>query len=480
MNRQAIYDHIDAHLDDTVTMIQEYVRQPSISVSGTGLRECAELVAGYYRDLGCQEVEIIESNGAPGVWAYYDAGAPKTIVNYNMYDTNAVGNEADWEHPPFSGELDSRGDFPQVIYGRGSLVPKGPYAAWLSALKSIIATQGTLPVNIAFLAEGDEILGSPNYASFIDKYRDKLQGIEGCLYLRAAQNLEGELPLVLGYKGLLTFEVEVAGGDWGGPSAGPVHSANKPIVDSPVWRLVQALASMTTEDGNTPVIDGLQQSFEPMEPLPEDEELIAKLLAQHEGQSWEQIIPRLAGTGVKKFVGDVSGTDILKQYMYSSTFNIQGIYGGYTGPGTRTFTIPDRATALFDARLITDLSPDEVIEKIRQHLVTSGFPEAQVRKRGGYSWSRTSLNASLVQSFLQTVEKYGGEPVIWPMQGFGGPWSIFRSDFDAPVVFATGIGHGGGVGAPNEYFVIDGGGKVNGLREIQHFCVDLLYDFAGR
>jgi hypothetical protein len=128
--------------------------------------------------------------------------------------------------------------------------------------------------------------------------------------------------------------------------------------------------------------------------------------------------------------------------------------------------------------MITDLTPTEIVQKIRTHLDTRGFADLAVRPKGSYSWSRTSVNAPLVQSFLRTVEKYGGQVIIWPFQGFGGPWSIFRRDFDAPVVFATGIGHGAGVGLPDEYFVLDGGGKVPGLPEIEKFCVDLLYDFA--
>ncbi|HBY94978.1 MAG TPA: peptidase M20 [Chloroflexi bacterium] len=482
MDLKPIYDYIDQHLDEHTALLQEYVRQPSVSVDGVGVHECAELVAGYYRDLGCQEVELIEVDGYPGIWAYYDAGAPKTIVNYNMYDVRPVGSESNWTYPPFAGVIAARDPFPKVLYGRGASVPKGPYGAWLCALKAIIVTTGTLPVNIAFLAEGDEILGSPNYARFIDRYRERLQEIEGCLYLRATQNLKGELPLVLGYKGLLTFEVEASAHAWGrGPTAGPVHSATKPIVDSPVWRLVQALATMTTPDGNRPVIKGLEEPFTaPAKPLPEDEQLIADLLAHYEGESWDEIIPGLAHAGVKKYVDDLSGVEVLKQYMYGSTFNIQGLYAGYTGPGTKTFTIPDKVTAVFDTRLITDLSPEEVIGKIGAHLEQHGYPDIQVRMKGGYSWSRTSINAPLVQSFLQAVEKYGGKAIIWPFQGYGGPWSIFRSEFGAPVVFATGLGHGGGVGAPDEFFVLDGGGNVPGLPEVEKFCVDLLYDFAAR
>jgi acetylornithine deacetylase/succinyl-diaminopimelate desuccinylase-like protein len=480
MNAKAIYDHIDQHLDEHIAMIQEYVRQPSVSVGGQGVLECSELVADYYRDLGCQEVEFIEVDGYPGIWAFYDAGAPKTLVNYNMYDVRPVGPVSDWSHSPFGAVIEARGAFPSVLYGRGACVPKGPYGAWLCALKSIVSTAGSLPVNIAFLAEGDEILGSPNYGEFIHRYRDRLEGIDGCLYLRASQNLEGELPLTLGYKGLLTFEVEVSGRSWGrGPTKGPAHSATKPIVDSPVWRLVQALATMTTPDGNRPIIDGLEKPFvDPIRPWPEDDQLITDLVARYGDKPWDEIIPGLAGAGVEQYSGDIQGLDVLKQYMYGSSFNIQGIYAGFTGPGTKTFTIPDKATALLDARLITDLSPEEVIDKIRAHLDRNGYSDVKVRMKGGYPWSRTSISAPLVKSFLHCVEQYGGKPIIWPFQGYGGPWSIFVSEFGVPVVFATGIGHGGGVGMPDEFFVLDGGGKVPGLAEIEKFCVDLLFDFA--
>jgi acetylornithine deacetylase/succinyl-diaminopimelate desuccinylase-like protein len=478
----SIYRYIDQHLDEHIAMIQEYVRQPSVSVDGKGIRECAELLAGYYRELGCQEVELIETDGSPGIWAYYDAGAAKTIANYNMYDVRPVGPESSWTYPPFGAVVEPRNQFPQVLYGRGAAVPKGPYGAWLCALKSVIDTTGRLPVNLAFLAEGDEILGSPSYAKFIDQYRGRLIDIDGCLYLRATQNLKGEIPLALGYKGLLTFEVEASGETWGrGPKTGPVHSQTKPIVDSPVWRLVRALATMTSPDGNTPIIDGIHQIFtDPESPRPEDEQLIADLMAHYPDNNWDAIIPNLAGAGVDRYADDLVGLDVLKRYLYGSSFNIQGLYAGYTGPGSKTFTIPEKATALLDARLITSLSPEDVIGKIRQHLDDHGFPDVQVRMKGGYPGSRTSIDAPLVQSFLHCAEQSGAEVIIWPIQGGGGPWSIFNREFGAPVVFATGIGHGEGVGQPDEFFVLDGGGNVAGLREIERFCVDLLYDFARR
>jgi acetylornithine deacetylase/succinyl-diaminopimelate desuccinylase-like protein len=477
-----VYDAIDDGLEDTVTSIQEYIRQPSVSVDGIGIRECAELVATRYRQLGCQHVEVVDTPGAPAVWAYFDAGAPKTIVNYDMYDVRSVGDEADWRHPPFGAVVTHGEGFPRVVYGRGACVPKGPSTAWLGSLRAIVAARGTLPVNIAFLAEGDEILGSPSYGSLIDRFRDRLEGISGCLYLRATQNLAGELPLVLGYKGLLTLEIEASGRSWGrGPVDAPAHSATKPVVDSPTWRLIHALAALMRTGTDRPAVAALEPLFvDDASALPEDEELVAELLARFGSGSWEDSLPGLAGAGVRTFADDLEGAEVLRRYLYGSTFNIQGLAAGYTGPGTRTFTIPERATALLDARLITDLAPADVVAEIRRHLTAAGYGDVEVRAKGGYPGSRTPLHASLVQSFLAALAPLGARPVIWPYQGYGGPWSLFASEFGAPVVFATGPGHGGRVGAADEFFVLDGGGKIPGLREIERFSADLLFDCAAR
>ena len=477
-----VYEAIDHRLEDSVGAIQEYIRQPSVSVGDLGIRECAELVARRYRDLGCQEVEVVQTSGAPAVWAYFDAGAPTTIVNYDMYDVRPVGDEAEWSHPPFGAVVGAGEGFPRVVYGRGASVPKGPSTAWLCALGAIVEARGTLPVNVAFLAEGDEILGSPSYGTLIDRYRDRLRGISGCLYLRATQNIDGELPLVLGYKGLLTLEIEASGRSWGrGPSDAPAHSATKPIVDSPAWRLIHALAALTRAGTDRPAVARLEPLFLHDAPaLPEDDELIGKLIERFTGAAWEDAIPGLAGSGVHVFADDLEGLDVLRRYMYGSTFNLQGLAAGYTGPGTRTFTIPERATALLDARLITELPPAEVLAQVSDYLAAAGYGDVEVRAKGGYPSSRTSLDAPLVQSFLAALETVGGKPIIWPYQGYGGPWSLFATEFGAPVVFATGPGHGGRVGGPDEFFVLDGDGHVPGLQEIQRFCADLLFDFAAR
>src|SRR5918998_4117577 len=151
MNREAIHRYIDAHIDAHVAHIQRWVRQPSVSWDSIGVRECADLVAQSYRDLGCAEVEVIEGRFHPGVWAVYDGGSPVTVHNYCMFDTRTV-RPSEWTHDPWGAGLVPKGSYPKVLVGRGALGAKGPYVAFLNALSAIIAVEGRLPLNIMFLA----------------------------------------------------------------------------------------------------------------------------------------------------------------------------------------------------------------------------------------------------------------------------------------------------------------------------------------
>ncbi|HEY7202547.1 MAG TPA: M20/M25/M40 family metallo-hydrolase [Candidatus Dormibacteraeota bacterium] len=475
----AVHRHIDAHFDERVEMLRRYVRQPSVSTEGSGMRECAALVAAHYRELGCQEVEIVETETFPAVWAHYDAGAPRTIVNYNMYDVRSVGNRAAWTHDPFGADVEARGEAPAVLYGRGACVPKGPDVAWLSALASIRAVHGDLPVNVAFLAEGDEILGSPSYAGLIERYAGRIAGADGCVYLRAGQTADGELPLVLGYKAFLTIELRASGRRWGrGPVDGPAHSATASIVDGPAWRLARALATLVEEDGRI-AIAGWPDGARMPEPGAADRALVDALLERFRGQPWADVIPGLAGTGVRAFSHDRRGDGVLLAYLFGSSLNIQGLAAGYTGPGTRTYTVPESASALLDARLFTAREPDELVADLRAHLDDRGFEDVELTVRSAYPACRTDPAADLVRAFLAAARRAGGRPVVWPVQGYGGPWAILARRFGMPLVFATGIGHGGNVGLPDEYLVLDGGERLPGLREMQRFCVDFVQEFAG-
>ncbi|WP_091643542.1 M20/M25/M40 family metallo-hydrolase [Micromonospora pallida] len=480
--REKVRAHVTGNLDATIEELKEYIRIPTVSVGdGTGMREAAEFLARRYRDFGCQEVEIVETETFPGVWAYYDAGSPITILNYNMYDVRAVGDLTAWDTDPFEPVVAPRGDIPAVLYGRGARVPKGPDTAWMAGLKALREAVGELPVNIAFLAEGDEILGSISYAGLLDRYRDRLADVAGLIYLRADQNDENVVSVRLGYKSFITFELTASGESWGrGPTAvGGAHSALRTIVDSPALRLTQAVGTLFTEDGRM-AVDGWAEHLEPATPPAADLTVIEELLAHYAGRPMSQVIPGLAGTGVTAYVDGLADRALLERYMYGSALNIQGLRAGYTGPGTRTHTIPESAVARLDARLCTSASPSVFMDALRAHLDARGFADVEIDVLSAYPASRSSLDSPLMSAFLDAVREWGGKPVVWPVQAYGGPWSFLAHDWGTPLVFGTGIGHGGGVAQPNEYVVVDGGGRRNGLAEVAMFAADLVMGLADR
>src|SRR5262249_46330726 len=141
----------------------ELVRQPSVSPERRGGREDAHLLAAQYAELGCAEVSVVDTGDDwPGVWAYYDAGAEHTIAGYAYFDPYGV-HEPAWSFQPFGGVTGAIDGFPKAVIGRGATV-KGAACAWLDALEAVIATTGSLPVNLLFLTEGAEMMGSPNFA----------------------------------------------------------------------------------------------------------------------------------------------------------------------------------------------------------------------------------------------------------------------------------------------------------------------------
>ena len=482
MNREAIHRHIDEHLDEHVAHIQRWVRQPSVSWDGPGnrgVRECAELVAQSYRDLGCVEVEIIQGRYHPGVWAYYDAGAPVTVHNYCMFDTRTV-SPGGWKHDPWGAELVPLGPYSKVLVGRGALGAKGPYVAFLNALASIIAVEGRLPVNVMFLAEGDEIMGSPSYRDYVERYRDRLQTIAASYCPTAAQAPGGAVSVGLGLKGMVVVELTAGGAAWGRGPAGTIHSQAAALVGSPPFRLAQALATLTEPDGSGCAVDGLKELWSYRKPLADDERgLLERLAAGFGGRDWRDALPVGGAGNVKELVGGDAGIDPLVNFLYGPTFNVAGLRSGFLGAGTATvpFIVPGTATATLDLRWVVDLPPEEIVGCLRRHLDARGFSDVQLEVYSAFAHSQTSASHPAVRAVLDTLEAWGVRAEVWPIQAGGGPWSVVPNVFGVPCIRGGSLGGGGG-GAVDEYLVIEGDGKVAGLADAEKYHVDLLYNYA--
>jgi acetylornithine deacetylase/succinyl-diaminopimelate desuccinylase-like protein len=322
------------------------------------------------------------------------------------------------------------------------------------------------------LAEGEEELGSPNFPQAVQKYADRLRTASGVFFPFNSQDPRGDITLNLGVKGILSFELEAKGGPHGGPSRAEIHGSYKAIVDAPAIRLVQAIASLTTPDGNTILVPGYYDAIRP--PSEEEQRLVngmAAAWAQGEADARQAF-------AVERWIDSLSGTASLMQYLFSTTLNIDGMWTGYTGPGMKTI-LPHLATAKLDSRLVPDQDPDSALALIRRHLDAQGFSDITVRKLSGYPPAQTSVSAPLVQAAISVYNKHGFQTSVTPRLAGSAPYYLFTDVLGLPMVMG-GIGYGSGAHAPDEFMVIEpaAGSKIAGLAAVEKFYVDLLYALA--
>src|SRR5215510_6332501 len=262
---QPIWAQIDKRHDETVRRLQQWIRQPSIAAENRGMTEGCDLTMQMLREAGFAQVTKIPTDGQPGIFAVLDAGAPRTLGVYYMYDVKQV-DPAEWSSPPFEAALVDKPGFGKVIVGRGAVNQKGPEATFLAALHAIRGAGKKLPVNLVFVAEGEEEIGSPHFKQVVEQPEvlSALKRCSGVFMPFASQDLVGEVTIHLGAKGVIELELVASGERWGRGPKRDTHSSNKARVDSPAWHLVQALNTLVSADGNTPAIEHYADKARPL------------------------------------------------------------------------------------------------------------------------------------------------------------------------------------------------------------------------
>ncbi|MGE5804070.1 MAG: twin-arginine translocation signal domain-containing protein, partial [Gemmatimonadota bacterium] len=150
-----IFAQVDRRHDEAVQRLQTWIRQPSIAAENRGMNEGCELTMQMLRDAGFGQVTKIPSDGQPGIFATLDAGAPRTLGVYFMYDVKQV-DPAEWSSPPWDAALVDKPGLGKVVMGRGAVNQKGPEASFIAALHAIRGANRKLPVNLVLVAEGEE------------------------------------------------------------------------------------------------------------------------------------------------------------------------------------------------------------------------------------------------------------------------------------------------------------------------------------
>lgn len=465
-----VREQVQRQHDASIQRLREWIALPSIAAENLHSREGADYMAKLAREAGFQTVEIIDTGGKPGVFARLDAGAARTVGVYFMYDVKQF-DPAEWSSPPLEARIVERPGLGKVMVGRGAVNQKGPQMAMLAALHAMRAAGRKPPVNLVLVAEGEEEIGSPNIVRLVHhpKVADALRDSLGVFMPMATQDAEGAVTVSLGAKGVVELELVATGKAWGRGPVQDVHSSLKAMVDSPAWHLVKALDTLVGDDGNTITIEGYPQP----RPMTEEEKALVRAAVARRSEAALK-----AQLGVQRWIDDLPWEAANMRLISQPTVNIQGLVGGYTGPGGKT-VLPHRAAAKLDLRLVPGMTRDAAVAALRSHLQKRGFGDIEVKVTGGYDPTSTPADSRLIQAQLAVLRRRGVDAQLWPRLAGSWPGFVFT---DPPLRLPAvhfGLGHGGGAHAPDEYFLIESTQpKVAGFDEAVMSYVEYLHELA--
>lgn len=434
MSEKISLKEVEKFVQENKKPFKEFLALETVSTQGRQIRETAEYVAKMFEDLG-GEAKILDDldDSFPFVYGYFEAGPggnkEKTILFYNHYDVQPEEPLDEWETPPF--ELTRKGD---LLVARGISDDKGELMARLYALQLLQKRDGGLPVNVKFIVEGEEEIGSPNIDAYLEKYAD-LFAADVCFWEGGGKNVNDDIILSGGIKGIAYFDAWVDSADT------DIHSSKGAVVNNAAWRLVHALASLRTPD-NKIAIEGFYDLM--TEPTEKEREVVKSIPFDPESEK------EVYGLKHPLITDDLDYTP-QEALVFYPTLTISGLLSGYTGEGTKT-VLPKTASAKLDFRLVPGYSAPKVEKVLRAHLDKQGFEDVQLKLLTRLEPFRTDLDDPYVDVVYKTAEEvYGeGNVVLEPNSAGGGPMYGFEKFLNVPVM-GTGIGWAkSDVHAPNE------------------------------
>ncbi|MEY8339290.1 M20/M25/M40 family metallo-hydrolase [Lachnospiraceae bacterium 62-35] len=431
---EKVFAYIEGHKQEYLDELFEFLRCKSISTTNEGMEECAELLAGMMKKSGIQNVKIYPTNRHPVVYGEIitDPSLPVQLV-YGHYDVQPADMSEGWDSPPFEPVI--RGD---KIFCRGCSDNKAQLFAYLKGVEAYLAVHGSLPVNIKYMFEGEEEIGSENLGAFMEEHAEMLQ-CDAIIYSDGHRHESGRPILLLGHKGMVSLEMSITGAER------DTHSMRAPSIPNPIWRMVGLLNTLKGEDGFVK-IDGFYDNvrnpneleIETAKKIPCDDEEIKR------------------DYGLKELVHNRTDNGYYYNIVFEPTCNIAGIYGGYTGQGSKT-VLPNKATVKIDMRLVPNQEPEEIKEKFVEHLRKRGYEDAEITFFHSSAPARTPIDDPYVKVACQAVEDgFGETPILSPSVGGGGPHYLFDRILKVPAIEIPLARADQNNHAPNESMGLDG------------------------
>jgi acetylornithine deacetylase/succinyl-diaminopimelate desuccinylase-like protein len=431
----AVVDYVRENRDRYLDELKIWIANPSISANPAhhaDVRRSAEAVVARMRAAGLTAAEVLETDGLPvayGSWLHAP-GAP-TILIYGHHDVQPADPFELWTSPPFVGTVRDGN-----IFGRGAVDDKGQVLMHLAALEAHLRINGRLPLNVKVVIEGEEEIGSPSFEAFLAREHERL-ACDVAVISDTAVFAEDVPSLTVSLRGLVHWEVTVHG------PASDLHSGYYGgVVKNPLEALAQIIATLKNADGSIAVpgfYDGVR------EPSAGERAQLAALPFD--------AVKEAAALGVPELAGE-AGRVPLERMWLRPTLELNGIYGGYQGPGAKTI-VPSFATAKLSARLVPGQDPGAVKRAVQTHIearVPRGV-RVEIHADGDVRAVETSRDHPAITAAARAMERgFGKPPVFIGTGGTIGPVSSFDRILHLPQVL-IGVGlPDDAIHAPNEKF----------------------------
>lgn len=418
--------------------MNEFLSIPSISTDSkykSDVSRAADYIVTYLNEIGFDKAEKQETAGHPLVYGEYNGAgedAP-TVLFYGHYDVQPVDPLELWESDPFQPEVrEGR------LYARGASDDKGQVFMHLAVFEAFLKTEGSLPLNVKVCIEGEEEIGSENLYNILEAKKEQFSA-DFCVISDSGMAAKNQPTILYGLKGFTGIEITVDGPDhdlhsgmYGGAVRNPIHA------------LSHILASMKDKE-EVVTVDGF---YDDVEPLTEAER---ELMAKAPGEDF------VAATGIAETVSE-KGYTAKEHTMGRPTMEINGIYGGYQGEGTKTI-IPSSATAKITCRLVPGQDPVKIQQLLETHVhkaAPSGVRVTVKKEKLSSKAYKVEPNHPLIQKAAASYTKaFGTETIFIRMGGSIPVVEWIEEIYNIPIVL---LGFGtpeDRLHSPNESFPLD-------------------------
>ena len=452
---QALDTYFTSHREAHLNELKEFLRIPSISSLSEhkeDIQEAAKWLVKAFEKLNLENISITQTAGHPVVYAdWLHAEGKPTILFYGHYDVQPVDPLHLWESEPFNPTIRDN-----KLFARGASDDKGQVFMHLKMIEALFATTGTLPVNVKFIYEGEEEIGSPNLPAFVEERKEKLAAD---LIVISDTGLygPGKPAVCYGLRGLTGLQIDVRG------AKGDLHSGlYGGGVQNAIHALAEILASFRDEHG-TIQVEGF---YDKVLPLTVEEREAYKALGFNEEDVKEEV-------GVKELFGE-AGYSYLEQTWARPTLEVNGVFGGFSGEGIKT-VLPAEAGAKITCRLVPNQEPEEIVALLRAH-IEKHKPTGVEVTISEFDKGRpylTPFDHPLIQAAGRSYEKVYNVPTAYTRGGGSIPIvAAFDEILKLPIVL-MGFGLSSeNFHAPNEHFHLENFDK--GLRVLG----DYLYEVS--